>query len=187
MAFGTPSQVALSTTDSPFTVFSDTPTTYQIYGNTAQDLRAQIRRCAPKSDGSANAEFTAETSYNLSWQYDMTIGGGSCYVSNAKVGVHTAMALPNWQPSAQAAPGLASEWQRFSANLLAHEQGHVTIDSAYAHKLAIDLEVLTAPDCDTLRGLVDAVVGADVAALNSANDAYDAQTNHGATQGAIVP
>lgn len=186
--FGMPSQLNLDSAAAGLTVRADAPTTYQIYGNIASELRSQIQQCAPGAHDSSSAEFTAQTSYNLAWQYDtLTNGDGNCNIGNVKVGVHTAMALPLWQPNGNASTGLSDRWQRFTTSLQTHEQGHATLDTAYAAQLVTNLNAIGSQSCTSIANAVANTVNSSVAALNAANDAYDASTNHGATQGAVLP
>jgi predicted secreted Zn-dependent protease len=166
---------------------NDTPTYYQIYGNTANQLRAQITHCAPGATGSSEAEFTGETSYSLSWQYYTSVSNTGCTVTNVQVGLHIATALPTWQSTAQAATGLSGRWQQFIGALTAHEHGHAILDANYAAALVQQLNALGSIDCNAITSTVQNTVDSTVRALNTANDAYDQQTDHGATQGAVLP
>lgn len=187
MHFGLPSALSLDNAPAGLSTQTDQPTEYQIYGNTANQLRDQLTQCGPGTTGSAGAEFTGQTDYNLNWQYDTTASANVCTLDNVKVGLHTSVALPFWQPTDNATNGLAGRWQTFSNGLRTHEEGHVAIDTSYATKLLSDLNALGPIPCDQVTAAVHAVTSADSAALNSANDAYDTSTNHGATQGAILP
>ena len=96
------------------------------------------------------------------------------------------MILPAWQPGGSAAAGLAGNWQNLIASLTVHENGHVAIDQQYANQLLNDLQSLPATACESLAASVATKAAADIAVLNTANAAYDAATNHGATQGAVL-
>jgi predicted secreted Zn-dependent protease len=104
-----------------------------------------------------------------------------------KVGAHIVTSLPLWQPSTNANVTLVSKWRTFMTNLTLHEAGHAALDKLYAQQLANQLANLPAMDCALVASTVKSVVSANVAALNQANDRYDTTTNHGATQGAILP
>lgn len=182
----TPSSLNLTTAPAGLTKQIDAPTPYRIYGNTANTLRSQVKQCAPKTTGDA-AEFTAETTYQLTWQYDYINNGGTCTVTNAKVGIHVMQVVPLWQPTTAAQAGLASQWQTFMNNLMTHENGHLALDVQYAQTLLDDLNHFPPTPCDQLAQSIKYVTDHDVATLNQANDNYDATTDHGATQGAILP
>jgi len=166
---------------------NDAPAQYRIYGNTASDLRAQIQRCAPGVSGSTGSEFTGQTDYYLNWQYTVIAAGSGCSLANIRVGLHTTVALPYWQPTGGAVSGLAGRWQTFINGLTAHEQGHVDIDKTYAADLYQDLENLGTIPCNTVAANVQTITSSNSAALDNANDAYDTATSHGATQGAVIP
>ena len=180
-----PSSLSLSSAPDGLAKQIDSPTTYQIYGNTAATLRAQVRQCAPKSDDASGAIFTAQTIYKLTWQYSyVSIGDGSCKISHAKVGLHVMQIMPFWQPTTAA---LGSQWQSFMGALATHENGHTALDTQYAQTLLDDLNGFPATPCGQLAQSVKHITDSDVATLNQANDNYDSSTNHGATQGAILP
>lgn len=159
---------------------------YTIHGVTATDIRNQIIRCAPR-EGDSTAKFTGETSYRLNWQYNITSDGSKCYLSDVRVGLNTQINMPDWQTDPAASARLRSEWQRFTTALMSHEQGHISLDRLYAASFTADLEQLRTSDCAAMNAAVQSLVARDTAKLNNANTAYDAHTNHGATQGAVLP
>ena len=163
--------------------------TYTIYGASGSEVRSQIQACAPRQQsGDSAAEFTAQTGYYISWQYDYTMrSDGTCTVMNPRVGVHIAMILPDWQAGSTASPTFASSWRTFIANLTTHENGHVELDKQYARTMLTELQSFPASSCDTIRQSVNAAMQNNIVQLNIANDKYDALTNHGATQGAVIP
>jgi len=181
-----PSAVELDGQPSGLSVVNDPAHTYQIYGNTADQIRNQIRECAPGSDGSGGAEFTGETSYTMSWQYDLEMSD-ECHVTNVKVGVHIETSLPAWQATGSVDTGLNTRWQNFMGALTTHEAGHAALDKLYAGRILNDLNSLPAMNCDHKDNIVKAVVNSEISELNQANNNYDLSTNHGATQGAILP
>jgi len=186
--FSGPTALDVSNAPVGYSEVIEQPSHYQIYGNTANQLEKQIAQCAPATDGSGSAEFTAETSYRLAWQYGaINLGNNQCKLSDVKVGLHVGMMLPVWQPTQFATSGLSGQWNTFMANLTTHEKGHVALDQQYAHTLADDLAAFPATDCGTLSQQVRYLIDSEVNTLNQANDNYDSQTNHGATQGAILP
>lgn len=187
LATPNPGGIDLSTTAPGLHVRYDPSVYYQIYGNTANQLRTQIAHCAPGATSSSEAEYTGDTSYNLDWQYTTLVSNNGCTITNVQIGLHIVTTLPAWSPTAQAAAGLPNRWQAFANALAAHEHGHAQLDANYAGALLQRLNSLGNIDCSNITGTVQSVVDSGVHALNSANDAYDQQTNHGATQGAILP
>lgn len=184
--FGRPTALTLDNTPTGLSVQADLPVSYRVFGNTAAQIHSQLEQCGPRSTGTA-ADFTGQTDYSLSWQYDLASDGEECSLTDVRVGLHTAIALPSWQPASSATKGLDDRWQQFANGLYTHEAGHVSIDKAYAAKLTLDLKSMPEQPCGDAASMVHALAAADVSALNRANDAYDVQTDHGATQGAVLP
>jgi len=182
-----PTSLILDSRPPGLSVQIDPLATYRIYGSTADELRDQIKHCAPGASDTALAEFTGETTYNLSWQYSVQVSGDSCRLVNAKVGLHLVTSLPDWPGSSTATAGLTGRWQAFMTGLITHEQGHAALDKIYGAKLVSDLNNLGTIACTALKNDAEAIVQADTTALNQANAQYDAQTDHGNSQGAVLP
>lgn len=184
-SYSAPSQLNLLSAPLGLTQVVDATTYYQVNGYNAAQVRSQLQQCAPSAGGSG-VEFAAETGYALSWQYDTVSAGGLCSIANAKVGLHLNMILPSWQATAAGA-GYAGVWQQFASSLATHENGHAALDQQFAARLLLSLQTTPPGDCGSLGSIVQARLNADVAALDAANNTYDAATNHGATQGAVIP
>jgi len=181
-----PGGLDLSAATDGLTEQRDSAHTYVIYGNDGSTVRRQIISCAPKLGG--GEDYTGYTVYNLSWRYNYTLESGSqCTLSSVKVGLHINQVLPAWHAQASTSAAFTAAWQTFAANLRTHEEGHVVLDEQYATQLVHDLQQASAADCDTLAQVAKGITDTDVTALNTANTNYDASTNHGATQGAILP
>jgi predicted secreted Zn-dependent protease len=177
----------LNSTSTGLRIQNDSPTYYQIYGNTASDLHTQIAQCAPGANATSSAEYTGETNYNLTWQYSVAVTDTGCSLRNVQVGLHISTALPLWQPTSAVTTGLTDRWQQFIQALATHEHGHAQLDANYAGLLEQQLETLGNLDCNSVTDTIQSTVNTIVQALNNANNTYDQQTNHGAAQGAILP
>lgn len=160
---------------------------YRVYGYNHPEIEAQILACAPRT-GDGGAGFAGETSYSLNWSYNYTpTQAGICRLSNIKVGVHIQTVEPLWQATPYAEGGLAAKWESFTNGLTTHERGHASLDEHYAAQLLSNLKAMPPLACDGVNRAVNTQANSIIAELNDANDNYDAQTNHGATQGAIIP
>jgi predicted secreted Zn-dependent protease len=186
-AYNLPSTIDLTNQTSGLTQTIDATAYYRIYGNTSAQIKTQLSQCPPIAASTDGASFAAETGSKLNWQYSSTSDtSGTCRISGVEVGLHINMVLPVWQPTSDAASGLAANWQNLISSLTVHENGHVAIYQQYANQLLHDLQALPATSCTSIAASVDAVSAANITALNTANEAYDAATNHGVTQGAVL-
>ena len=158
---------------------------YAVYGDTAAQINGQMAACSPVN--TAEGEFDASTDYAMAWAYNYQPGaGGLCSLSSISVGLTVSEVYPAWQQTAGTAPGTAADWQRFITSLQTHESGHAQLDRAAATGLLSDLQNFPPTDCGSIAAAANAKAQADLTALNQANDNYDAATNHGATQGAVL-
>jgi predicted secreted Zn-dependent protease len=143
--------------------------------------------CSPVTTDNDAGQFAASTDFAIAWAYNyQTNADGTCSLSGASVGITVSEILPAWQQTAGAVPGITASWQRFITNLQTHESGHTQLDQTAAVNLLSDLQNFPATDCSSIAVAANTKAQADLTALNQANDNYDAATNHGATQGAIL-
>ncbi len=179
-----PNAIDLSGEPAGLTSIVDTPTYYQVYGTSLSSLRTMITDCPYRKP---IGNYQATTSYRLSWQYNTElIGEDACRLTNIQVGMHVNQFLPLFVQNSSTPTSLASHWNDFSVSLKAHEDGHVTIDERYAQKLNDALSGIGTMSCNGVKAQAGLTVNSYVTMLNAANDLYDAQTNHGATQGAAL-
>ena len=156
---------------------------YQVFGYTAAEIRAQLNSCHP-SAGSGRGDYDGYTSWRLNWRIAWD---ASCRVTRASVVVHVGTALPLWKGTPLAKPGVAARWRSFAAALATHEHGHASLALQYAQEAVSRLQALPGGDCGGLLSSAQSAFNAELSALNTAEAAYDAQTRHGATQGATFP
>jgi len=160
----------------------DTPRTYAVYGNSTSAIWSQIYRCTPVVE---SGRFAANTGYNLSSYYAYSSNGnGTCSVTRATVTLHVNQVYPRWVNTGAPA-ATARSWNNFITHLRTHEAGHVSLDKAYANQLYNNLSSIKNVSCDSIAAKIRGTISTTTAALQKANDTYDHETNHGATQGAL--
>lgn len=138
---------------------------YDLQGTTLADVANEI----------ALKDEAAETEWFP--QYSSTITGQQ--LASAEVTVRMRITMPRW-PGYESAPAAdRSEWDRFFAALQMHEQGHV--DLVFQYLSNID-DRLVGQSPTAASEAWDNIL----AALKSASDSYDRETNHGRTQGTII-
>lgn len=180
-----PAAVKLSDATSGVTVSPTVQAMYTVYGTTQTQISAQMYSCSPVIEG--RSRFAASTDYALNWSF--VIQGnttGMCSISDVRIGLAIAQTYPEWQPSVGTSASVSAAWQRFSANLHSHEDGHANLNLLYANQLLTTLQSIPATDCTTIKVDANAQADALVSRLNLAHHDYDHTTNHGATQGAVL-
>ena len=147
---------------------------YEISGTTADQLWAGMHQIGPHD---ASGEHAAETTWNVSWRYRPD-ASGTCQATG--VTTQITVSFPHWTPPIETSPALVADWDRFVAALATHEEGHAQLVQSGVANIA---PAIAAGSCRE----ADAAAGAVMAQIQQENDAYDAQTGHGASQGATFP
>jgi predicted secreted Zn-dependent protease len=159
-------------------------TYYDVHGRTARELVTQLRALGPKTSSGA---FWAETRSPMRWTWrTRSEGGGRCSLTSVQVYVHSEMTMPRWVPPADTEPGLYAAWQNSMAALQTHEIGHKDISARAARDI---LQRLNAVEsfCSGLNDEAKRVTDGIIARERTEQEAYDAQTRHGLTQGTAFP
>lgn len=161
-------------------IVADSPNFYTIYGNSVAAVRAQLLSCQP------DHAYAANTSYWLGARYSsVASGNGVCTLTNVSVMLRTHQVFPRLAATASTPAALRAQWQKYMSALSTHEQGHVTINQQYAQQVLRALQGLPPTACAHVDSAADRIIANVGAEMRGANDAYDARTNHGTTQGAI--
>ncbi|MFZ1249140.1 MAG: DUF922 domain-containing protein [Candidatus Saccharimonadales bacterium] len=161
----------------------DSPHYYTVYGSTLQEVRSAISSCSLRQNATP---YHASTAYALNWSYNFALQNGTCSVTDVRVGLHVNQFLPNLGIDTTTPAPLAQAWSVYAQNLALHENGHTAITVQYAQKLTAALESSSALPCDSVSAQTKTLTDSYVTMLNAANELYDSQTNHGATQGALL-
>ncbi len=160
--------------------------TYRVRGNSLDEIRASI---APQRyrDPSGQA-WDAFTSWEIRWSYPFVERIDACALGRERVRVDIRMHLPRWDPPSEADPELVGTWRRYITALEAHEEGHAQIALAAACEVRQELRSLEPqPDCDRLELAADRSTQAVIDRYHELELRYDLDTDHGATDGAVLP
>jgi predicted secreted Zn-dependent protease len=181
--YSPPGALPLDTSRPGLTTKIEPPHFYRVDGDTVAELQAAMSQCSPAS---ADHYWGYERNW-VNYQYTTASeSNGLCRIDQVAVGVHASTILPSWTPGPGAAPGLAGEWRRFLAALTVHEHGHQALALTWGKKLLSDLETLPAQACSSIGARISQLATNDLDSLQQAQEAYDARTHHGATQGAVL-
>ena len=155
---------------------------YDIHGRTVEELRADMERLGPKIDGDS---YVGETGSPMRWGWrTRSMGGASCTIHDVTVSLDAQITLPRWTPPADAEPGLAAEWKRFVDAVEAHEAGHKDISAKAAREIIDRVQGLTA-SCSQIEVRGNDIARSIVERAHEQQQAYDAETRHGLTQGTL--
>lgn len=128
------------------------------------------------SSGKRNDAFTT---WNIEWTWPLN-PDSSCILSGATISTTIAVTFPRWLPPTGAAASLVEHWNTYQSALVTHESGHVNFVLSTAADV---LAAIKGATCDTAEAAAQAVV----LRIRQHDADYDAETNHGTTQGAHFP
>lgn len=154
---------------------------YQIYAYTKNDIYNQINACGPNVEGQS---YFGVSKSQLNWTYNYTYIGDSCNVKDVTVGVHTDIYYPKLEVLSGGESGLAAKWDSYMPYLILHEEGHRDNAVNAGNQILNAISALPTLSCATMQDQVNATANNIIANYNIADKNYDAETNHGETQGA---
>ncbi|MDP2705329.1 MAG: DUF922 domain-containing protein [bacterium] len=159
---------------------------YDIYGLTENELRAEMSAKGPSySDGKRYDGFTSRY---YTWKYFPAWDGKNCYPNEVYVTVGIKMTLPQWMWYINGGESLKTKWTNYMNVLIYHESGHVDINIRGADDLYQRLiNAGPYPNCGQLDTALHQIANTFYNDIGIQNEAYDAITNHGETQGAVFP
>jgi predicted secreted Zn-dependent protease len=162
--------------------------TYGVIGKTVNDILQSLNAQAMPDSNDPNGEFLARTDYFISaqWSYQPTARG--CEVESGTVTLAMTMTLPALSSTVGMPPDLLNRWTTFISNTITHESGHVKLNYQGASDFQRDLgNALPASDCTTIEPRLNDLFTRATGAIRQSNIDYDAETEHGAKQGAVFP
>lgn len=157
---------------------------YDIEGRSWSDLAAALRARGPRAHG---RQFFGLTEWEMSVEYRPTEGGAGCAIDDLTIEVSVTTHLPRWSRAVAAPTSLRRAWNRFVAALGQHEQGHRALAERAAETVSRRLLAASASTCDRLDAEARREVATVMEEYEARQLAYDADTEHGRTQGAVWP
>jgi predicted secreted Zn-dependent protease len=140
-------------------------------------MRQQLDSLSPV--GFDGYKGDATTNWRINWGWD-GYGNSSCDLTTANVTYSIEVTMPRWQAPQDASPELITKWNNYIQALAEHEKGHV--DNIVANYKSVEDAIKNAT-CDTAEAAAQAALDP----IRQYDIDYDAETNHGATQGARFP
>ncbi len=160
--------------------------TYEVRGESAMELAEQMAEKGPR--GSDDEAFDAYTTWWFTWPYTPVETDEGCEADGVSVTLKLNYEMPKAAADQTWATSLTRKWRAFTGALWTHELGHGDLALAQAEDLQKRIAALPVEaDCDALRQVVDTLGDQTMETHNAAQRAYDDETSHGRTQGAVFP
>lgn len=152
--------------------------TYQVTGSTVEQVRASLEANGP-------GDYHATTSWRISYRYRYAFSADECRVTSRKVHTKIVYLYPSWTPPAEASQALRDKWTNYFAALESHEEGHGRTGRITARRVDRMIGRAAATSCPALEKQITRSANRLFKRGNAMDVRYDAETDHGATQGAI--
>jgi predicted secreted Zn-dependent protease len=159
---------------------------YPVGGFTHDDIYRDMQRNGPGTDEIGVRLGVHLSQWRWGFQYNMS-PGERCRLVEATVLLRSSIVLPEWTNVSTAPDEIAAGWRPFLRALRAHEEGHRSRAKAQGVFLWQSLLGLESDDCDELQRIVKETADRVIGEGREAQLAYDRDTGHGLTQGAVWP
>ena len=157
---------------------------YDVDGATVAELGASLRERSPSTE---RPKFFGVTEWEVNAEYRWVERATGCTIEDAVVRLVVRTHLPRWRPRGVVDLHLHRAWKEFARNLDTHEAQHRRLIGEAGESLRWRLVSLREPSCRTMKAAADRVIAAVLWEGTTRNEAYDRETEHGRTQGAIWP
>jgi predicted secreted Zn-dependent protease len=170
-------------TDALATVQADLE--YQSYNARAERGKSLFAALSAATPFHENGRvFIGHTSREIRWRLHWRdTGGGNCRIDDVRVTLHTTIVLPQL---GGVDPDRQAEYTRFYTALRIHENGHYQIEQKMAAALERELAALPEASCAGIEAVANAKGNDIVREFDRKEVQYDAETDHGRTQGAVL-
>lgn len=160
--------------------------TYDVEADDARTLRAQLDARGPEdSNGDRHDAYTA---WYVTWHYPLQLDEAGCVTGPVSTTVRVTVTVPRWLSRLPPKDPLVERWQRYLEALKTHESGHRETGYAAATAITESLEALPPePTCEAMETTANEAANRLLEQYRAHDVAYDEETKHGATQGAVFP
>jgi predicted secreted Zn-dependent protease len=180
---GLPGVAAAGATASKFT-FSVKTNYYSVAGVTDSAVRASLAKARP---GGATQPYDAATAWQTRYTFTYDTQDGRCRLTACTVTTTAVVTMPFLRPAKELPLDLLQRWSAYFKGVTVHEQGHLRLAHEATAEVARRLDALgTAESAAELTRQVRATADAVLNEARAKERAYDEQTRHGATQGALI-
>lgn len=159
---------------------------YDIVGNNAKELRRELGAKGPIGENGTTVD--GHTNWHVRWNFRYAPTAEGCRFTEFVVNVTGEIVLPRWAAGEKASNALAKKWQSYVVALRVHEDGHYTHGVRAADEVkALGQSFRVSGSCSTIGQLFNDRAESILNKFRAADATYDADTDHGRTQGARFP
>lgn len=151
---------------------------YAVSGDTITQVRREMDRYRPQ-------QHDALTTWHVTWRFEFRRKLGLCFIDTVNTKLDIVYILPELKT---ADPGVNRSFDAYWERLKLHEDGHARIGRIIARRIHTGMAALGPyASCLQLEQVANGLGHRLVREGAEMDEAYDAKTDHGATQGARWP
>jgi len=159
--------------------------TYEVPGTNVEEIDRNLDALRVNA---GHGDFNAQTKWDLRWSMRYKQEGPVCSLTAVTLEYYAVVTLPALVDEASLAPADLERWYRFVDAIEAHEMAHVEREIAGAERLRQSLISLSPqPDCQAMAARVSEMGEQAKELIRRGDEAFDAETEHGAREGATFP
>lgn len=159
---------------------------YDVEGESEAELRAALDAHGPEdTNGQRHDAYTA---WHVTWRFPFAQAEEGCTTGPVTTAVHINVTLPRWRGPVDEGDPLVKKWRRYLDALKEHESGHRETGFRAATDITEKLPELPArATCEEAEEAANAAAREVLERYRALDAEYDAETRHGASQGAVFP
>ena len=158
-------------------------TSYDVSGDTFEELYAALRQRGPKDD-TGNARY-AYTRWKVAWRWK-SMGDGTIDANSVDLACSASVHLPRLVNRDHHAPALLAQWDAFVERTRKHELNHIEHVRRGAPRITQMIQERAGDKGILSSKQAKAIARTVVADLHAMDRAYDMRTNHGKTEGTLA-
>lgn len=164
---------------------------YEIHADKARQLHAALNEERPAIGPGLGSRSHALTEIILDSRLTVIERDGGCHWEGPDIVLGMTTWLPHWVNQATASPYLQRQWKRLRKGLEEHEAGHRELARAAAGEWleqirAIDRSEFSGKPCRAIQRRLAGLRTRALLRLQVRQDRYDARTEFGGLQGAVL-
>ena len=157
---------------------------YSVTGSTVREIRQSIRANRPWKD---RFSYDAFTDWRVNWRFNVAPSAEGCRYTSFSTQTSILITMPRWAAPTNATEVARQRWTEYRAALGKHEAAHAAIALAAAAELNKRAQAVgVATDCEQLKQQMEEMGRRVIEEFRARDKAYDEQTRHGATEGAVL-
>jgi predicted secreted Zn-dependent protease len=154
---------------------------YPVAGTTSEELKRSLVEKGPRDETGA-ARF-AYTEWKVQWKWKR-MDDGSINPESVQVNCEASILLPQAETIEALSPELKAAWNGFVERTRRHELNHVRHVEQMAPQIVTKVQVAAQRFGKLQSKRAESIIGEVIADIKARDRSYDAQTDHGRTEGA---